>query len=65
MALQNEYIKQTTTTNLFHEFGEVNQGVNQYRGGAIDYENTIRRILKMKPRPYDIYHQPGPITSTR
>lgn len=54
MALQNEYIKQTTTTNLFHEFGEVNQGVNQYRGGAIDYENTIRRILKMKP-PHMIY----------
>lgn len=64
MTLQNEYVKQTTTTNLFHEFGEVNQGSNQYRGGAVDCENTVRKILGMISRPYDVYHQPRPKVPT-
>lgn len=60
MDLKQEYINQTTTTNLFHEIGERNQGKATFRGGAIDYENLTRKILKIAPRPYDIYHQPQP-----
>lgn len=58
---RSEYINQTTTTNLFHEIGEVNQGNKEYRGGAVDYENRVRTILKMPRRPYDVYHQPEPV----
>ena len=61
MDFRQVSIDQTTTINLFHEIGEINVGKADFRGGAVDYENHVRRILKMPLRPYDVYHQPQPV----
>ena len=49
-------IEQNTTSVLFHEIGERNLGQNNYRGTVIDYENTVRSVIGLSKRPYDIYH---------
>jgi len=60
--LKNVNVEMNTTTGLFHEFGEALAGKEKYRGSVVDYENNVRRILKMSTRPYDPYHQPVPPT---
>jgi len=57
-------VKQNTTSTLFHEIGEVNAGKSEYRGSVIDYENSVRGIMKMNSRPPDMYHHPKPATQT-
>jgi hypothetical protein len=57
-------IEMNTTLGLFHEMGEALQGTNEYRSGAVDFENRARSATNMPARPYDIYHQPRPRTPT-
>ncbi len=59
---KNVNVDMNTTTGLFHEFGEALAGKSQYRGSVVDYENVVRKVMKMTPRPYDLYHQPVPPT---
>jgi RHS repeat-associated protein len=50
-------VKQNTTSVLFHEIGEVNEGTTSgLRGGVIDYENIVREIIGLPNRPYDEHH---------
>jgi hypothetical protein len=53
---QSVHIDMNTTTGLFHEFGEALAGKSLYRGSVVDYENSVRGILKMPARPYDRGH---------
>ncbi|GHV35828.1 hypothetical protein FACS1894178_6240 [Bacteroidia bacterium] len=46
-----------TTSTLFHEIGELNTpSYNTTRGRVIDFENVVRRVLRMPIRPYDLSH---------
>lgn len=50
-------VEENTTTTLFHEIGESNTPKsNTTRGQVTDFENNARTHLKMKERPYDLYH---------
>lgn len=51
-----KFIKQNSTSLLFHEIGERITSNKTYRGAAIDYENNVRRIMDLSLRPYDIQH---------
>ncbi len=52
-------VEQNTTTALFHEIGERNSRSSvEYRGGVIDYENYVRKIIGLPVRPYDLNHKP-------
>ena len=53
---KSEIVEQNTTSTLFHEIGERNTHNVHYRGNVIDYENLVRRILKLPQRPYDLNH---------
>jgi RHS repeat-associated protein len=53
---KNEKVEQNTTSTLFHEIGELNTTNLEYRGEVITYENNVRSILKMSPRPTDLNH---------
>jgi len=55
-----EIVDQNTTTVFFHEIGERNTPANvENRGEVIDFENIVRRILEMRERPYDLFHEPN------
>ena len=50
-------VKQNTTSVLFHEIGEFNTPeYNETRGEVLDYENVVRKLLKMPFRPEDTDH---------
>ena len=48
--------EQNTTSTLFHEIGERNTNDVHFRGGVIDYENCVRRVIGLPLRPYDLNH---------
>ncbi len=58
-------IKLNRTSILFHEIGHnLYQGNNeQYK--VIDFENRVRRIIKLETRPYDVEHNKSTIKTTK
>ncbi|WP_239058223.1 hypothetical protein [Bacteroides sp. 214] len=52
-----ETVQQNVTSTLFHEIGEFNTPQSDTkRGKVIDYENSVRNVLGLPKRPYDLYH---------
>ena len=54
-TFREQDVQQNTTSTLFHEIGERNIN-SSYRGGVIDYENYVRKIIGLPIRPYDLFH---------
>ena len=54
-TFREQNVQQNTTSTLFHEIGERNTN-SSYRGGVIDYENYVRKIIGLPIRPYDLFH---------
>lgn len=56
IQMGTENVQQNTTSTLFHEIGERNTNNIHFRGGVIDYENHVRKVLGLPIRPYDLNH---------
>ncbi len=56
LSNKQELVKQNTTSGLFHEIGEAITKDLNYRGGVIDYENKVRKLIPLPQRPYDLNH---------
>ncbi|WP_252196543.1 RHS repeat-associated core domain-containing protein, partial [Bacteroides salyersiae] len=56
IGLPTQNVLQNTTSALFHEIGERNTSNINFRGGVIDYENYVRKIIRLPMRPFDLNH---------
>lgn len=54
--INEQTVKQNTTSVLFHEIGERNTKDEHFRGGVVDFENYARRAIRLPIRPYDLFH---------